>query len=90
MFVETITQPADEWKEWTERLALLSDPPPALVASIAWSTDDGNITGLNLWESPEAVGDFFMERTQRVIAELGEPKSKPKRHGAPVAVYIRS
>jgi hypothetical protein len=90
MFVETITAPAEEWKEWTAQLGLLSDPPAALVAAIAWSTGDGSVTAVNLWESPEAVGDFFMERTQHVLQTMGQPKNKPARHGEPVAVYIRS
>jgi hypothetical protein len=89
MFVETITSPRAEWELWNERLRLLLDPPDALVASIAWDAGDGNISAINVWDSAEAVGDFFMSRTHPLLQELGEPSAKPARHGPPVAVYIR-
>jgi hypothetical protein len=89
MFIETITAPRDDWERWNERLSLLTDPPEALVASIAWDAGDGNVTGMNLWDSAEAVGDFFLARVNPTLAELGEPSTKPKRHGQPLAVYIR-
>jgi hypothetical protein len=89
MFVETITAPRDEWERWNGRLRLLADPPKALVASIAWDTGDGNITGVNLWDSAEAVGDFFIARVHPTLQALGEPTTKPTRHGSPIAVYLR-
>jgi hypothetical protein len=89
MFVETIISPRDEWELWNERLRLLVDPPDALVASIAWDSGEGNVTAVNVWDSAEAVGDFFVARTQPLLQELGEPSTKPARHGSPVAIYLR-
>ena len=89
MFVETITQPADEWRYWTGRLRVVDDPPAALVASIAWARDDGTITNVQVWDSPAAVGDFYLERVRAVVESDGEPEHKPSRHGEPVHVYVR-
>lgn len=89
MFVETLTAPRDEWERLTERVALLADPPDALVASIAWDAGDGQVSSVNVWDSPEAVGDFFVSRVHPVVQELGEPKAKPARRGIPLAIYIR-
>ena len=89
MFVETITAPREEWEQWNKRLNLLSDPPDALIASIAWDAGDGKVMALNLWDSAEAVGDFFVARVHPTLQELGEPATKPDRHGSPVAVYLR-
>ena len=88
MFVETITAPRDEWERFNERLRTLDDPPPALFASVVWEAD-GQVTTLNVWDSPEAVGDFFLERVHPAIQALGEPANKPKRHGEPLHVYVR-
>jgi hypothetical protein len=89
MFVETITAPAHEFQAWNDRLRLLSDPPAALVASIAWNAGEGLVSGVNVWETPEAVADFFIERIQPLVAAEGTPANTPARHGEPVAVYLR-
>jgi hypothetical protein len=89
MFVETITAPRDEWEHFTERLRVVSDPPPALVASVAWLGPDGLVTALNVWDTPEAVADFYVERVGAIVQAEGEPANKPQRHGEPLAVYIR-
>ena len=89
VFVETLTAPKDEWERWKERVRMLADPPAALVASIAWDAGDGQVTSVNVWDSPEAVSDFFVSRVHPVVQELGEPSAKPMRHGVPLAVYIR-
>lgn len=90
MFVETMTLPRDEWETWSERIAnLTDDPPDALAASITWEAGDGKVTTLNVWDSPEAISDFFVARVHPVLQELGEPGAKPVRHGPPVSVYIR-
>lgn len=70
-------------------LRVYDDPPEALAVSVAWDSGGGNVTMLNVWDNPAAVGDLYMERMVAVIEELGEPTSKPERHGAPVAAYIR-
>ena len=89
MFVETITSPRDEWERWNDRLRMLTEPPTALVASIAWMTDDGKDTTINVWDSPDAIADFFVERVHPIVEAEGEPAGKPIRHGEPVAVYLR-
>jgi hypothetical protein len=89
MFVETITAPRAEWEQMIERLRTVSDPPQALVAAIAWNAGDGKVTSLNLWETPEAVADFFMERVRPIVEAEGEPENKPQRHGPPIMVYFR-
>lgn len=89
MFVETITMPADEFGEWSEKLGMLADPPAALVLTVAWDNGDGTVTGVNVYDNPEAVGDFWMERVRPIIEAGGEPTSKPKRFGEPVHVYVR-
>ena len=86
MFVETITAPRDEWERWTERLRMTSDPPEALIASVAWVGDDGQVTALNVWDSPDAVAAFYVERVGPIVQAEGEPLNKPQRHGAPLAV----
>ena len=89
MFVETITAPGEAWRRWTDRLRLLSEPPSALVASLAWDNGDGSISALNVWDSPSAVADFFLERVEPVVAAEGKPDYAPVRHGEPVAAYFR-
>jgi hypothetical protein len=89
VFVETITAPRDEWERWTERLRVVSDPPAALVASVAWVGADGLVTALNVWDSPDAVADFYVERVGAIVQAEGEPPNKPQRHGTPLAVYFR-
>jgi hypothetical protein len=89
MFVETVSAPREEWEHWNERLRTLSDPPRALVVAIAWDAGDGLVMAVNLWETPEAVAEFFMERARPVVEAEGEPMNKPQRHGEPIAVYLR-
>ena len=73
MFVETIVLPRREWERWHERLRLVDDPPEALIASIAWDSADGEVTGVSVWETPEAIADFFMERVRPFVEAEGEP-----------------
>ena len=89
MFVETITAPRAEWQHWTDRLRLFSDPPAALVGSIAWASDADTVTSVNVWDTPEAVADFYVQRVEAVVESDGAPSHKPVRHGAPLAVYMR-
>jgi len=89
MFVETIIAPREDWESWTERIGLLTDPPEALVAVVAWESGDVEVTSVHVWESPAAVGDFFMERVRPIIEAEGEPTHKPRRHGEAVAFYLR-
>jgi hypothetical protein len=89
MFVETIALPRPEWEHWHERLRYATDPPPALIATIVWDAGDGQIAGVNLWDTPKAVADFYLERVGPIVEAEGEPTSKPKRHGEPLAFYVR-
>src|SRR5258705_1782366 len=89
MFVETVTAPREEWERMTEKLRVMSDPPDALVASVAWVGKDGLVTALNVWDSPEAVGDFYVERVGALVQSDGEPANKTHRHCQPIPGYIR-
>jgi len=89
MFCETITAPRDEWERWNERLRMVSEPPAALVASIAWVGTDGQVAAVNVWDTPDAVAEFYMERVRAFVEAEGEPANTLQRHGQPLAVYIR-
>ena len=89
MFVETIDLPRPEWERWHERLRYSSDPPEALIATIVWNSGDGRVTGVNLWDTPEAIADFYVDRVGPIVAAEGEPTNKPQRHGEPLAFYLR-
>ena len=89
MFVETITAPREGFEHWNEKLGILADPPAALIVSIAWDAGDGNVSVINMWDSPEAVADFYVERVNSVVETEGEPANTPRRHGQPIAVYVR-
>jgi hypothetical protein len=89
MFVETIALPRPEWERWHERLRYATDPPQALIATIVWDSGDGQVTGVNLWDTPKAIADFYLERVAPIVEAEGEPSNKPQRHGEPLAVYLR-
>jgi hypothetical protein len=89
MFVETIVLPRSEWERGQERLRYTTDPPEALVASIAWDSGDGQVTGVNVWDTAGAIADFYMERVRPLVEAEGEPTNKPQRHGEPLAFYLR-
>jgi len=89
MFVETIALPRAEWERWHERLRYASDPPEALIATIVWDAGEGRVAEVNLWDSPKAIADFYLERVGPIVEAEGEPSSKPQRHGEPLAVYLR-
>jgi len=90
MFLETIVLPRQEWERWHEQLRLTTDPPGALIASIAWESAAGEVTGVNVWETPSAIAEFYLERVKSFVEAEGEPSSKPQRRGAPLAFYVRS
>jgi hypothetical protein len=89
MFVETIGLPRAEWERWHERLHYSTDPPEALIATIVWDSGDGQVTGVNVWDTPEAIADFYMERVWPIVEVEGEPSRKPQRQGEPLAFYLR-
>ncbi len=89
MFVESITQPTDEWECWSEKLRMFAEPPQGLAVSIAWDNGDGSITQLNVWDAPGAIADNYMERVLPIVQAEGEPEHKPRRHGEPLAIYLR-
>ena len=89
MFVETIALPRPEWERWEERLRYSTDPPKALVATIVWDSGDGQVAGVNVWDTPAAIAEFYMERVKPIVEAEGEPTNKPQRHGEPLAFYLR-
>jgi hypothetical protein len=89
VFVETIDLPRPEWERWHERLQYSSDPPDALIATIVWDSGDGRVTGVNVWDTPEAIADFYVDRVGPIVTAEGEPTNKPQRHGEPLAFYLR-
>jgi hypothetical protein len=89
MFVETIALPLREWEHWHERLRYATDPPEGLIATIVWDSGDGQVAGVNLWETPKAIADFYLERVRPIVEAEGEPTKKPTRHGEPLAFYLR-
>jgi hypothetical protein len=89
MFVETIDLPRAEWERWYERLRYVTDPPEALAATIVWESGGGQVRGVNLWDTPKAVADFYLERVRPIVEVEGEPEHKPQRHGEPLAIYLR-
>ena len=89
MFVETIALPRSEWERWEERLRYSTDPPKALVATIVWDSGDGQVAGVNVWDTPAAIAEFYMERVKPIVEAEGEPTNKPQRHGEPLAFYLR-
>jgi hypothetical protein len=89
MFVETVVAPRPEWEHWYELLRLSTDPPEALIASIAWDSGDGHVTAMNVWQTPAAIADFYIERVMPIVEVEGEPTNKPQRHGEPLAFYLR-
>jgi hypothetical protein len=89
MFVETIVLPRPEWERWEERLRYSTDPPQALITTIVWDSGDGQVTGVNVWDTPGAIADFYMQRVRPIVEAEGEPTNKPERHGEPLAFYLR-
>jgi hypothetical protein len=47
------------------------------------------VTGVNVWDTPEAIADFYVERVGPIVEVEGEPANKPRRHGEPLAFYLR-
>ena len=88
MFIERVTAPREEFELWDARLRMATEPPPALVASIAWESD-GEVTCINVWDSPEAIADFFLERVRPFVEADGPPRNKPQRLGHAVRAYVR-
>jgi hypothetical protein len=66
-----------------------TDPPEALVATIVWDSGGGQVTGVNVWDTPEAIAEFYMERVAPIVEAEGVPTNKPSRHGEPLAFYLR-
>jgi hypothetical protein len=69
--------------------ALLNRSIEALIAAIVWDSGDGEVTAVNVWDTPGAIADFYVERVGPIIEVEGEPTRKPQRHGEPLAFYLR-
>lgn len=61
----------------------------ALIATIVWDSGAGQVTSVNVWDTPGAIADFYMDRVRPIVEAEGEPTSKPERHGEPLAFYLR-
>jgi hypothetical protein len=88
VFIERVTAPREEFELWDARLRMVTEPPPALVVSVAWESD-GEVTCVNVWDSPEAIADFFLERVRPFVEADGPPANKPQRLGHAVRAYVR-
>jgi hypothetical protein len=88
MFVERLTAPRKEFDLWEARLRTVTDPPPSLALSVAWE-EDGEVTCINVWDSPEAIADFFIERVRPFVEDEGPPANKPQRLGQAIRAYVR-
>ena len=88
VFIEQVTAPREEFELWDARLGMVTQPPPALALSVAWESD-GVVTCINVWDSPQAIADFFLERVQPYVEAEGPPANKPQRLGHAVRAYIR-
>jgi hypothetical protein len=47
------------------------------------------VTCVNVWDSPEAIADFFLERVQPFVEDEGPPANKPQRLGQAIRAYVR-
>jgi hypothetical protein len=47
------------------------------------------VTGVNLWDTPKAIADFYLERVRPIVEAEGQPTNKPQRHGEALAFYLR-
>ena len=88
MFIERVITSRRDFEVWDARLRMVTEPPSALVASIAWESD-GAVTCINVWDSPEAIADFFLERVRPFVEAEGPPADKPERLGEPIRAYVR-
>ena len=88
MFIERVTTTRADFELWDARLRMVTEPPPALVASVAWESD-GEVTCINVWDSPDAIADFFMERVRPLVEAEGPPANKPERLGHAIRAYVR-
>ena len=73
MFVESITSSREEWQRFSQGVRLASDPPEALVLSVSWDAGEDRVTVLNVWDTAEAVADFYVDRVHTLIQQHGEP-----------------
>ena len=62
MFVQTVISSRAEFDEAHRLLDIAADPPDTLLAAIAFSSGEDEVTLVNVWESPAAVAEFFVER----------------------------
>jgi hypothetical protein len=63
-----------------DRLRYSTDPPKALIATIVWDSGAGQVTSVNVWDTPGAIADFYMDRVRPIVEAEGQPTSKPERH----------
>ena len=57
-----------------------ADAPDGLISHVAAIDDNGEMTIVDLWESEQALGQFFETRLGPALAEAGVPESEPRIH----------
>jgi hypothetical protein len=57
-----------------------ADAPDGLISHVAAIDDDGDMTIVDLWESEQALGQFFETRLGPALAEVGIPEGEPRIH----------
>lgn len=88
MYVDIVTSKRSELEVIDAETGLLSDPPDALLACIAWEAENPDeVTVLQVWQTPDARGDFAFEKVMP-LAQAGKVVSNPKRL-KPLKVFIR-
>jgi hypothetical protein len=74
MFVETTTALGEVWHRWTDRLRLLSEPPVALFASIAWDNGDGTITAVTVGATHRRRGHISLGAASSALLGFVRPR----------------
>jgi hypothetical protein len=89
MFVEVVHAPAAEIEQVFEASRLTSDPPPGLMAAIAYTESNGESAALLVWETPGQRGDWAADRMVPLYESgaLADASGHPERV-EPIEVWI--
>jgi hypothetical protein len=90
MFVQTVTSTRAEYEAALRLLEFDTNPPATLVATVAFSSGDDEVTLVNVWESPGAMAEFFVERiAPHTGGESMEGGGETTPRGAPLLFWAR-
>jgi heme-degrading monooxygenase HmoA len=72
----------DQYARVNETMGIHSDAdaPAGLISHVVAIDEDGGMTIVDLWESEQALGEFFERRLGPALAEAGVPESQPRIH----------